>query len=186
MPYERLRFLPTGNWVIGVPDDYHFEIRHAGGSITRVRKYWEPVPVSAAEAAYQKQWTLATVRAQVPDFAWNGPEVPDIKPAYLSFTPTFDDRVLVLREGPSRRVEPCDQRFEDRGSSTELCFQPTYSWDVFEQAGRYLGELERPEGRLGRSFFRDDLVLLAVEDEAGTIMVKRYRLVLPGDVENLQ
>lgn len=181
MPYEISRFLPTEAWAIGVPDDYRFEIRHPDGGITRVRKYWEPIPVSAEEAAYQKQWTLATVRAQVPDFAWNGPEVPDIKPAFQSFIPTFDDRVLVLRQGPSRRVEPCDERFEDRGSSTEACFEPTYAWDVFELTGRYLGELERPEGRLFRSFFHDDLVLLAVEDEAGTIVVKRYRLVLPGE-----
>ncbi len=181
MPYEISRFLPTGAWAIGVPDDYHFEIRRADRGVTRIRKYWEPVPVSAEEATYRKQWTLATVRAQVPDFAWNGPEVPRTKPAFVSFTATFDDRVLVVREGPSRPVQPCDERFEDRGPSTELCFEPTYSWDVFEQAGRYLGELERPRGRVTRSFFRDDLVLLAVEDDAGTIMVKRYRLVLPGE-----
>ena len=30
-------------------------------------------------------------------------------------------------------------------------------------------------------FLIGDMVLAAVEDEAGTIMVKRYRLVLPGE-----
>jgi hypothetical protein len=29
-------------------------------------------------------------------------------------------------------------------------------------------------------FLRGDLCLIATEDEAGTIIVKRYRLVLPG------
>lgn len=39
----------------------------------------------------------------------------------------------------------------------------------------------RPVGFVAATtFIRDDTVIAAVEDEAGTIGVKRYRLVLPG------
>ena len=34
---------------------------------------------------------------------------------------------------------------------------------------------------LGRTFIKDDLILIQSQDQAGTIMVKRYRLVLPGE-----
>ena len=37
---------------------------------------------------------------------------------------------------------------------------------------------------LGWPGFVEDGFLVAVEDETGTIMVKRYRLVLPGEEEH--
>ena len=36
---------------------------------------------------------------------------------------------------------------------------------------------------LRSAYIRDDMVIRQVEDDAGTIMVKRYRLVLPGQEE---
>jgi hypothetical protein len=180
MPYELAEFLPAGAWIVGVPDAYHFELHHADGTVTRVRKYWEPIPVSADEAAWRKQWTTALVRNQVADFRWNGPEVPGHKPAYDRFVPVFGGRVLVAREGPSRRNDPCDERYEERGATTEPCYASDRIWEMFELEGRYLGRVSFPAARISRLFMRDDVVLLAVEDEAGTISVKRYRLVLPG------
>ena len=180
MPYERAEFLPAGAWMVGVPDEYRFEIHQPDGAVTRVRKYWDPVPVSRDEAEWRKRWTTALIRNQVPDFQWNGPEVPGHKPAYDRFVPVFDDRVLVAREGPSRRNDPCDENYEERGSTTEPCYVSDRIWDMFEVEGRYLGEVTFPALRVSRLFMRGDVVLLAVEDEAGTIMVKRYRLVLPG------
>ncbi len=54
--------------------------------------------------------------------------------------------------------------------------------DAFDAEGRYLGEVEmRPGARpFALHLFIDGRTVVArVEDDAGTIMVKRYRLVLP-------
>jgi hypothetical protein len=71
------------------------------------------------------------------------------------------------------------------------CWHDQPIFDVFGADGRYLGEAEAPEAlaaapsltaMLRTQPFVDDRMLLAVvEDEAGTIVVKRYRLLLPGE-----
>ncbi len=63
------------------------------------------------------------------------------------------------------------------------CWAPAnYFWDAFRPDGRFLGELEVPESVTHRTptFLGDEVFLAVVQDDAGTIMVKRYRLVLPG------
>jgi hypothetical protein len=55
--------------------------------------------------------------------------------------------------------------------------------DGFEEAGRFLGTVKLPpEVRFSYAvepFLWGNQMLAVAEDEAGTIMVKRYRLVLP-------
>lgn len=57
--------------------------------------------------------------------------------------------------------------------------------DVFGPDGRFLGDVDVPLGfsvsGLRRSYIDGDMILREIQDEAGTIMVKRYRLVLPGE-----
>lgn len=53
---------------------------------------------------------------------------------------------------------------------------------MFDADGRYLGEIASPGYCMSPFPFLDDRRLtMAVTDDAGTIMVKRYRLVLPGE-----
>jgi len=55
-------------------------------------------------------------------------------------------------------------------------------FDVFAEAdGRYLGAVDFPSSRPTRLFILESGILMTTEDETGTIMVKRYRLVLPGE-----
>ncbi len=90
----------------------------------------------------------------------------------------------MIRPGPGQRVE------RPVGDPT---WRDTHTVDVFGGDGRLLGSVPLPDGtglwvRMfvegeGQpfAFVRDDLVVMPVEDDAGTIMVKRYRLVLPGE-----
>ena len=71
------------------------------------------------------------------------------------------------------------------------CWRDRTILDAFDPEGRYLGEIDIPEIFYNKRFavqmfnpqpfVREEMVLAAVEDEAGTIIVKRYRLVLPGE-----
>ena len=60
--------------------------------------------------------------------------------------------------------------------------------DVFDEEGRFLGTVEPPE-LIGTSplrlFIDGDMVVTAAEDDEGVFRVKRYRLVLPGEPEDL-
>jgi hypothetical protein len=72
-----------------------------------------------------------------------------------------------------------------RAALANRCWRSESIVDVFAADGRYLGEVEVPPGMTaaaGSATFVDaPMVVARFEDEAGTIMVKRYRLVLPGE-----
>ena len=61
------------------------------------------------------------------------------------------------------------------------CWQRTITFEVFDSDGRFLGNVELPELRPFVMYANERVVIGYVEDDAGTIMVKRYRLVLPGE-----
>ncbi len=171
---------PSGAIVTAASDDYSFEIQQRGGERIVIRKTWAPVAVDPGEAAWRSEDIFDTFRSYYPDWTWDGPEVPPTKPAFDGLMPGRSGRVWVRRSGPGRYNPACDDPEPPRGTR---CWIADELVDVFGDDGRYLGEVELPEGfALGRApFLQGDLVVGVVEDEAGTIMVKRYRLVLPGD-----
>ena len=69
------------------------------------------------------------------------------------------------------------------GEEITPCWSEPQAVDVFGADGRYLGRVALPDTvqLSARSWISDRTVVAAVEDEAGTIMVERYRLVLPGE-----
>ncbi len=100
--------------------------------------------------------------------------------ASVTVLPDQSGRVWVLRSGRGSYNPLCDDPEPPRGTQ---CWIDEMIIDVFGGDGRYLGNVELPENLDLRlvPFIRDDVVIGVVEDEAGTIMVKRYRLVLPGE-----
>ena len=67
------------------------------------------------------------------------------------------------------------------GRRAVSCWRDVAGLDVFEaESGRFLGQIEPPY-TLSHPVFLDDAILTVHEDDAGTIMVKRYRPVLPGE-----
>ena len=52
-----------------------------------------------------------------------------------------------------------------------------------DSAGRYLGGVEGARYIFSNPFISGDTGVTLAQDKAGTIMVKRYRLVLPGEEE---
>jgi hypothetical protein len=177
---------PFGATVTGVSDRYRFEVRSFGGAVLIVERHVEPVEVHPEEAAWHRRYTTARVRELEPQWTWNGPEIPSHKPFFTRYVHVDrGGRLWVRRPGPGRRVDDCDEH-PVPGELTDIvrCWEDTHITDVFGSDGRFLGEVEFPPEAplsigLGRTYIDDDMVLLRLEDEAGTIMVKRYRLVVP-------
>jgi len=192
---EQVPFAPIPRWaaapdgvVAGVSDRYRFLLMRDDGATLVVTRPWESAPVHPEQAEWYRKWQIARIRSWgPPDWVWQGDEIPDVQEAFTSLIPTASGEVWVARPGNSYRVQDCleDPRpDEDLFAPSAYCWRSTMYLDAFDRNGMYLGGVEVPEGFVPSTqnlFVRDDLVLAIIEDEAGTIMVKRYRLVLPGE-----
>ena len=182
-PGQVTSFTPAGAYLVGDNSDYSFEIRYPDDRVITVERFWTPVPISDAEADYSIRTLTSSMRRinSLPEWSYNGSAVPDHKPAYYSFYPTQGTRVMVVRHGPSHMLEGCDLAFDLNTRPEGPCFEFERVWDMFDLEGNYLGEVQRPDAaRLSTPFWRDDALWIVVEDELGTMMVKRFRFELPG------
>ena len=170
---------PVGAMIFGVGTDYRFEVRRLDGTTLIVERRVEPVPVDAGEAEWRRQRTIERTREMDPAWTWNGPDIPGQKPFFSGIYADKNSRVWLLRPGVSNYVPDCG---DDPGE--QPCWRSTSTTDVFGPDGRFLGTAELPNGSFlapSAAFISDDMAVLRIEDETGTIMVKRYRLVLPGE-----
>jgi hypothetical protein len=117
---------------------------------------------------------------------------------YVSSLLVTDDRIFVgdmqvpvVRENPAVMVPDCEPAeaydpalsyaFHPNGYQPGgACFIISSTIDVFGAGGRFLGSVHAQQLH-PYSFIRDDTWVTPVESADGTIMVKRYRLVLPGE-----
>lgn len=181
-PEEEWTMSPTGAMIAGVSDDYSFEIHHPDGGVTVAEKDWQPIPLEADEAAWHRENTTAEILEMSPEWVWNGPDLPATKPAFARLSADESGRVWVLRAGAGIYNPECSEDPEEDGPP---CWTDTPLLDVFDLEGRFLGSVNAPEeidifdDFFVPPFIKDDLVIAVVEDELGTIQVKRYHLVLP-------
>ena len=177
---------PGGRLLVGASDRYRFEVHERDGSKLVVERSWEPVPVPPEHAEWERRRTLAFHRGvNNPEASWDGSGMPSHKPAYDTLVPALSGETWVARSRASTRLDDCaeDPLQEGHPAGYERpCWQNEQVVDVFGADGRYLGEVELPEGAalFALTFFIDgDRIVAAVEDAAGTITVRRYRLMRP-------
>jgi hypothetical protein len=180
--------VPGGRIVYGASDRYRFEVLDRDGSKLVVERFWDPVPIDPGHREWARRREVAINRAMMQaDWSWDGAEMPEHKPAFDGLIPAMSGEIWVLRRGACERLpdgveDPIEAGWlaaiEDPG------WRSQWILDVFAADGRYLGEVEPPTGLApdGPKFSSDGSTVVAVvEDPEGTIMVKRYRLVLPGE-----
>ena len=183
---------PDGTMAVGVGTDYKFEIVRPDGSVTAVERYWDPVPLQAAEAEEQAELLYSMVPQRDPEWEYDGPAFPTHKPAFGNLTIDLNGRVWVDRAGVGTLDLDCEEDDKEGGSNMVSdggrvmisigggggCWSSPSIRDVFDSDGSYLGEVIQPRGVefSGGLYIKDDVVLAAVEDEDGTVMVKLYRL----------
>jgi hypothetical protein len=177
--------LPSGAMVGGVSTSYRFEIVYTDGRRTVAERTVEPVQLAADEADWHARRFRATLSERSVDPpSWDASELADVKPAFDRFLGDRSGRVWVLRRSGGERIAGCDEDAETSAEYREApCWEDTTSVDVFDADGRYLGSVNTPDDMSWAPlpYIRDDTVLATAQDDAGTIMVKRYRLVLPGE-----
>lgn len=181
-PRQHWVMAPTGTMVSGVSDRYRFRMDHPDGSSVVVDKAWEPVSVQSEEAGWYRRLYTADARAFDTEWTWSGPEIPPTKPAYRDLVATAEGGVWVIRDGPGRELPGCaDETWDPRAMIAAPCWEETTIIDAFGPDGRYAGSVALPAGFQARPrpVVRGNQVVAVVEDAAGTIKVKRYRLTPP-------
>jgi hypothetical protein len=179
--------LPDASIVSGSPIEYGFRVERLDGSIMIVERRADPVPVLPEEAEFWRRFTRAAIEARnVAPGRWDG-AIPGYKPAFAGFIGSTTGEIWVLRETAGREnpgcVDPSEGDFMT--AAQNLCWERRMGVDAFAADGRFLGAVELPEELpvliFTRAMLRGDALVTELIDDAGTIMVKRYRLVPPGE-----
>lgn len=187
-PARMFRPLPSGGFVVGVNDSYRFEVHHRDGrKLVVERRAATRVPLHPEEWEWWRRLSVAATRTLLPDYDWDGAEMPRLKPAYDTFIPSMTGSIWVAREALSEKIPDCGEDPLTEGMDvleTNPCWHADWFFDVFGEDGRYLGPVEplrdTPQHAFQRLVFIDgDLVLAATQDEMGTFFVKRFRVERP-------
>lgn len=175
---EHYALTPEGVFVHGISSRYAFSILDPARPV-RVERVAEPVPVASAEKDQARDRIVRNFRRTDPAWRWNGPEIPDDKPAFDNLTVGEDGRFWVQRPGPSERRENPD--FDPADPDSEVprweWVEPVL-WDVFDPDGVFLGTVHAPEGFsvYPAPVFRGDLVLATTRDDLDVQRLVRYRI----------
>jgi hypothetical protein len=175
-----IAYLPAPVWVFtakrqfigGLPSRYSVVIVD-GRSVKRIDRGTQPVTVSAEERNELMSSTERTIRsANDPNFKWNGPEVPSVKPFYKEVRVDSEERIWVHLHGRSIRVEPTSPQ-------DQVMYREPVIYDVISSAGRYLGQIRFPDGFV-LHHIQGSQVWGTERGELDVQYVVRYGIQMPG------
>jgi hypothetical protein len=178
-PSDSWAWSPLGYYVGGVSTAYRIEIFRPGSPL-RIERNTVPVPVQPEEAADLKRVATDNMVRNFPGWVWNGPEIPRVKPPFRVVYAGDDGRIWVLLSRPGVRDSTAPTM---AGTGTFQYSVSTWkepvAFDVFEPDGRYLGEVQAPDGfqTWPEPIFRADTVWAAIEDSDGVRYIHRMEIV---------
>lgn len=177
-PGEHVTWHPDGFFIHGISRRYAFTLLNPEGPV-RVERDVDLFPVTAGEKAEEVARATRDLRYTDPNWRWDGPAIPDHKPAFDGFFPGEDGRIWVYRQGPG--VEGDDPNYDPSDpDSVEDRWRDTPLFDVFEVDGTFLGTVRAPLdfSRYPRPTFRGEQVWAVTRDDLGVQRIVRYRIVL--------
>ena len=140
-PSKIMGMSPAGHLIVGMNDDYRFDIRSPDGPVVRVERDYEPVALLSEEKA---DWQAVYDWFENRQFGDVG-SLPDYKPPYAEFLSAQDGRIWVRRRVEGYKEEDDEEPPpEDSSSPPEVNWEERAVYDVFELDGTYLGEVRFP------------------------------------------
>jgi hypothetical protein len=167
---------PLGYPVVGVNDEYSFDIRPPNQPVIRVERETPLIQLDPQERDEYEALREYTIRTQGENLTSLPDPTPATKPAYRDFYFADNGDIWVHKHAPSVKSdqEPPVRSENERPSITWR--EPT-EFDVFEPDGTYLGEVRVPRGVSLSTFGRE--VLWGVRrGEFNESYVVRLRLVV--------
>lgn len=168
---------PEGGWLTGLSTAYRVEVERSDGGVLRLERVHVPVPVDPREARAAELRIVGNMRSNVPDWRWNGPAVPEVKPPFQELLAASDGRIWVALHGPGRLVS--EGRADPAGGPEEpAVWAEQVRFDVFEADGRYLGMVDAPEGLslFPQPVIRGDTVWAVLRDDLDVQRIGRFQV----------
>lgn len=175
---------PGGYFVHGVSTAYAITLAKPDGPL-RIERRYTPVPVTAGERAEDEARITQNMRRIVPSWRWNGPPIPDEKPPFRDLFVGRDGRIWVQVSAPGVQREDPDYDPSDPDDVADEWREPV-AFDVFEEDGTYLGQVNAPDDfrTYPTPVFDGDLVWATTQDELGVVRVVRYRIEHEADTDD--
>jgi hypothetical protein len=182
-PAPSWAFSPLGHMVGGLSARYAIDQYLEDGTVVRIERDHEPVQVSAGEKANREEQVRWNMRRTQPDWRWNGPPVPDVKPPFQRIYVGRDGGIWVQLHQPGEPI-PDDEIDEPRdpGARPPTRWREPVAFDVFDPDGTYLGRARAPRGfsPFPTPVFDGDRVWAVVRDDLDVPYVVRFRVARPG------
>ncbi|UCC25082.1 MAG: hypothetical protein JSU98_15345, partial [Gemmatimonadales bacterium] len=175
-PSEHWAWHPDGFFVHGISDSYSFTLLDRETPL-RVERAVELPRVTDGEKAEERAESTRNLRYTDPNWRWDGPPIPDRKPAFDDLFVGRDGRIWVYRQGPGVEVDDPDYDPTDP-ESVEDRWRDTPLFDVFQRDGVFLGTVEAPleMSRFPTPVFDRDHVWAITRDELDVQRIVRYRI----------
>jgi hypothetical protein len=185
MPEQQVVYSPLGYFVTGLSDEYSFSLLRTDEPPMQIGRAYEPVPVLSDEAAILRRRITRNFRNMVPGWDWNGPGIPDSKPAYSALLTSEEGRIWVRPHVASERfMSPEEQADEEaRQESPVNPYREAMFFEVFDPTGEYLGRVEAPAGFsiYPRPVIRGMTVWGVVRDELDVARLHRFKVTLKAE-----
>ena len=164
-PEPTWTFSPHGYLVAGVGDRYAVSLFRTDAPVLRLEREVDAVAVDPDEKAAWHE-SIADGGGR-----WDGPDIPNTKPAYRQLAVGMDGRIWVRLYQRAERREPVDS---ERPNPRRDWPEPTV-YDVLEPDGRYLGAVHVPR-ETTISVMRGDYVWGVTRDSLDVQYIERFRL----------
>ena len=92
-------FSPAGHYIGGISDRYAIHVSRSDGTVLRIERETDPVPVRSEEREHAERRTMKAMRSVQPDWRWNGPSIPNVKPASTLIHVGEDRRIWAAVRG---------------------------------------------------------------------------------------
>ena len=163
-----------GSLMVGCPTDYTFDVHRPNGSVLRINRPWEPMPLDDEMRDFlARQAGIGGLPSE-----W---------PAYARLLRANDGRYWVRPTIPSRRVALAEDVAEQFGvtHTWEISSQATF--DVFDPDGLWLGTVALPADARYSGYpteppvvIRGDTVWAVAQDSLDVQYVVKYAVEWPG------
>ncbi len=148
-PSAHSALLPDGRLATAFGREYVIRIAN-GERPMRIERAATTVPTTDAERTNARERTESQVQRVLPNWQWDGPSIPDVKPAIRSLEAMSDNRLWVLVSAPGELI-PENERDTPRpappGGPPPLKVnewrEPTW-YDVFEPNGEFFARVVLP------------------------------------------
>jgi hypothetical protein len=171
-----------GEVVATIGNRYAVDVHLADGTVRRITKAFDPVPVSAEERAAEEERVTRSFQREIPGWRWDGPGIPANKPPISSVRSGSDRTIWVTTAQPGTAL-PEEERTQD---ARTFVVEPLV-FDVFRTDGRFLGQVAAPPGFQiqPHPVFGPEHVWAVVHGDHDVQFVARYRIERRGNHEGV-